>query len=369
MSGEGQKAPRWNRRLVGAWGCLLALAAIAAPSSFLIAQSGRKQANPSSKSPPARVRRPSDAGPASQNDAARPSAGKPPAELPESGATPVEIDEGEVVRIASNLVPIPTSVVDAQGRPVTNLALKDFELHVDGEPRPLGDLSRAETPVIMAVLFDNSSSLRAGREFEKQSAIKFFKNVLRPVDRAALFSVSTDGALEAPLTNDVKALVRAVENFGKPEGATSLFDVIDQAADYLRPHRGRKVIVLVSDGVDTSSRLDFDTTLRRALAADCQIYAVQTGHSDNTNLRDLVAERRLQELTAQTGGAVYAPRSNPELDKAFASISADLAQQYVLSYYPTGALRAGSFHAFTLRVPARHGLRVRTRKGYYTPKG
>ncbi|HVG38066.1 MAG TPA: VWA domain-containing protein, partial [Pyrinomonadaceae bacterium] len=281
----------------------------------------------------------------------------------------MEIDEGEVVRIASNLVPIPTSVVDAQGRPVTNLALKDFELHVDGEPRPLGDLSRAETPVIMAVLFDNSSSLRAGREFEKQSAIKFFKNVLRPVDRAALFSVSTDGALEAPLTNDVKALVRAVENFGKPEGATSLFDVIDQAADYLRPHRGRKVIVLVSDGVDTSSRLDFDTTLRRALAADCQIYAVQTGHSDNTNLRDLVAERRLQELTAQTGGAVYAPRSNPELDKAFASISADLAQQYVLSYYPTGALRAGSFHAFTLRVPARHGLRVRTRKGYYTPKG
>jgi len=368
MSGEGPTTERM-RRLAAPLCCLLALAAIAAPPSFSLAQSGRKQANPPSKSSP-RVRRPSDAGPASQNDAARPSAGKSSAETPkDDGANPVEIDDGEVVRIASNLVPIPASVVDAQGRPVTDLGLKDFELHVDGEPRSLGDLSRAETPVVMAVLFDNSSSLRAGREFEKQAAVKFFKNVLRPVDRAALFSVSTDGVLEAPLTNDVRALVRAVENFGKPEGATSLFDVLDQAADYLRPHRGRKVIVIVSDGVDTSSRLDFDTALRRALAADCQIYAVQTGHSDNTNLRDLVAERRLQELTAQTGGAVYAPRSNSELDQAFISISADLAQQYILSYYPSGALRAGSFHAFTLRIPARHGLRVRTRKGYYTPKG
>lgn len=363
---------RGSRRAV-AWCCVLALAALAAHPFLLLAQSGRKQTNPKS-APPAResggARRPSDGGGMPQGDgSSRPPAGKPPATTPKSGADAVEIDDGDVVRIASNLVPIPASVVDAQGRPVTDLALKDFELHVDGEPRALGDLSRAATPVVMAVLFDNSSSLRAGREFEKQAAVKFFKSVLRPIDRAALFSVSTDGVLETPLTNDVRALVRAVENFGKPEGATSLFDVIDQAAEYLRPHRGRKVIVIVSDGVDTSSRLDFDTTLRRALVADCQIYAVQTGHSDNTNLRDLVAERRLQEMTAQTGGAVYAPRTNPELDLAFASISADLAQQYVLSYYPSGSPRAGSFHVFTLRVPARQGLRVRTRKGYYTPKG
>ena len=279
------------------------------------------------------------------------------------------MDEGEVVRISSNLVPVPASVIDSQGRAVIDLGVKDFELLVDGEPRPIGDLSRAETPVRMALLFDNSSSLTTGREFEKHAAVRFFRSVLRPVDQAALYSISTEPTLVRTLTGDVKALTRAVESFGNPVGATSLFDTIAHAAEYLRPHRGRKVIVIVSDGVDTTSRLDFDETMQRALAADCQIFVVRTGHSDNTNLRDLAAERRLQEFAAQTGGAVYTPKGTADLDRAFAQISADLAQQYVLSYYATNSLRDGRFHAFALRVVTRPGMLVRTRKGYYAPRG
>jgi Ca-activated chloride channel family protein len=282
-----------------------------------------------------------------------------------------EVDDEEVVRISSNLVPLPASVVDAQGRAVTDLQLKDFELLVDGEVKPIGDVSRSDTPVSIALLYDNSASLRAGREFEKQAAIRFLRSVVRPIDRAAVYSIATDPELAHPLTNDVRALVRTIESFRVPDAdATALFDTIAAASAYLRPQRGRKVIVIVSDGTDTMSQAhDFDTTLARITADDCQVYAVRTGHSESANLRDLVGERRLIEFAARTGGAVYAPRTRADLEQAFSQIAADLSQQYVLAYYPAGDRRDGRFRTFSLRVTTRPNLRVRARKGYYPPKG
>ena len=294
----------------------------------------------------------------------------PPATATETTASREEIvDPEDVIRINSNLVSVPASVVDERGRAITDLKLEDFELRVDGQPKPISELGRAETPVRIALLFDNSSSLTAAREFEKQAAVRFFRRVMRPIDQATVYSVSTIPTLEQPLTSDVRSLVRTIEHFGKPEGATALFDAIAMAAAYLRPHQGRKVIVIVSDGADTISDLNFEGALQRAQAADCQIYAVQTGQMENANLRDLAAERRLQELAAQTGGALYVPRSTAELDPVFAQISADLAQQYVLSYYPTDDRRDGRFRTISLRIVTRPNLRVRARKGYYAPKG
>lgn len=279
-------------------------------------------------------------------------------------------DDDEVVRISSSLVPVPASVLDAAGRVVTDLRVEDFELLVDGRVRPVGDFSHAETPVSIALLFDNSSSLNATRDFERKAGIEFLKSVVRKVDRAAVYSISTTPELAHPLTNDVGALVRTVGGFGKAEGATALFDTIAAAADYLQPQKTRKVIVIVSDGTDTISDLDFDQTLARVLADDCQVYAVQTGNSQSANLRDLAGERRLQEFAAQTGGEVFIPRSNRELSDAFNQIAADLSQQYMLSYYPdSGEPRDGRFRSFTLNVKTRPNLRVRTRKGYYAPKG
>ena len=281
-----------------------------------------------------------------------------------------EVDEGDVVRIASNLVPLPVSVVDARGRAVSDLKLEDFELKVDGEPKPVAELTHAETPVSIALLFDNSASLNAARDFERQAGVRFLRSVIRPVDRAAVYSISTAPELSQTLTNDVGALVRTIESFGKPTGATAFFDTVAAAADYLKPEKTRRVIIIVSDGTDTTSDTDFDTTLARVLAADCQVYAVQTGNSDSPNLHDLAGERRLQEFAAQTGGAVYVPRSHAELDRAFAQIATDLAQQYVLSYYtPSTEARDGRFRSFTLNVKTRPNLKVRTRKGYYAPKG
>ena len=379
--------------------CACALLLLAAASQSPRAQSGRKSAPPpptmsagkAKPTPtPTPVRLPTGPiaeppTPESKADrypepARRPDETKPTATpTPQSAAQGAqasskpgaeEVGDEEVVRISSNLVPVPASVVDAKGRAVTDLKLEDFELRVDGELKPIGDISRAETPVSIALLFDNSSSLNATRDFERQAGIRFLKSVVRPVDRAAVYSISTEPWLAQPLTNDVHALVRTVENFGKAEGATALFDTVAAAAEYLKPQRTRKVIVIVSDGTDTISDLDFDTTMARLLADDCQVYAVQTGNSESANLHDLAGERRLQQFTAQTGGAVFVPHTNSELSDAFTEIAADLSHQYVLSYYPsTTDPRDGRFRSFTLNVKNRTGLRVRTRKGYYAPKG
>jgi Ca-activated chloride channel homolog len=305
----------------------------------------------------------------------------PPPPTPRPTPTPAEdtsagddIGVEDVVRITSNLVTVPASVVDSQGRAVVNLALEDFELRVDGQPRPITELSRAEVPVTLALLFDNSQSLTAAREFEKQAAIRFFRSVIRPIDRAAIYSVSTDVILAQPLTNNVSSLVRTIEHFNKPEGATRLLDAIAEAASYLRPYPGRKVIIIVSDGEDTLSDMDFDAVVRKTLAADCQVYAVQTkkieyvmltGQSSNANLQALAAERRMQDLTSHTGGAVYTPLQISDLDSAFTQISADLAQQYILSYYPTDERQDGRFRTISVRVSTRPNMRVRARRGYY----
>jgi Ca-activated chloride channel family protein len=277
----------------------------------------------------------------------------------------VEVDDGDIVRVSSNLVPVSATVTDTRGKAITDLTVDDFELRVDGQPKPIGGLSHAETPVRMVMLFDNSDSIRSSREFEKQAAIRFFKSVLRPVDQAAIYSVGTVFDLVQPLTNDVQRLVRTIERFDKPEGATKLMDAMAHAAEYLRLVPGRKVLVIVSDGSDTISDLTYDETLRRVLAADCQVYAVQTGVFESANLYDLMAVRRLETFSDRTGGAVYIPKSTAELDSAFAQISADLAQQYVLSYYPTDEGRDGRFRVINLRVKTRPNLRVRARRGYY----
>jgi Ca-activated chloride channel family protein len=361
---------------------LFCLTSALSPSFVVSGQSGRRQAPTS----PIIVNMPTSEGGGRSRQVPQPQVDAPspvePAPQPTGGSVsdgqkeaagkskPAGEDVGadEVVRVTSNLVAVPASVVDGDGRILSELKLQDFELRVDGVKKPLSDLFRSDTPVTLAMLFDNSSSLMQSRELEKQAAMRFFRHVMRSQDQAAIYNVYNEVILAQPLTHDVHSLVRTIESFGKPEGATSLFDAIAQAADYLRRFAGRKVILVVSDGADTTSQLDFETTLRRAQVADCQIYVVQTGQTNNANLRDLLAERRMEEFATQTGGAVYVPHSNTDLDRAFEQISADLAQQYLLSYYPNDDPQDGRFRAISLTVPSHPNARIRTRKGYYPRK-
>ena len=297
------------------------------------AQSGRNQGKATKTS--TRKSRPTGSSP-EQTGPPIPASSVPQSRQPDPAkvSPDQEVDDSDTIRVSSNLVPIPASVLDPKGTAIVGLKLEDFELRVDGQLKQISDMTRSETSVRLVMLFDNSGSLDSAREFEKQAARHFFRKVMRPSDEAAIYSVETDSYLAQPLTSDVQLLERTIESFGKPEGSTSLFDAIIEAAAYLRPYTGRRVMVIVSDGVETTSRNDFETTIQRVLADDCQIFIVQTGLYDGANLRALAAERRMEQLSGQTGGAVYIPKSTIELNEAFQQIAADLAHQYVLSYYP-----------------------------------
>lgn len=285
--------------------------------------------------------------------------------------------DDEVISIESALVPIPVSLIGSDGRPIRNLVKEDLTLTVDGEPAEISELFTSDTPVRLALLFDNSSSVMVAREFEKDAAIRFFKRVLRPdKDLAALFSVATATRLEQTFTGDVSRLVRSIELFPPPAGATALLDGIIQAANYLEDTTGRRVIVIVSDGDDTVSDSTFEKTIKTLQTTNCQVFVVKTTDFENfirtgsrtgsANTRQLSAERRMKEIAEQTGGAVYSPIDRTELDGAFRQISAELSQQYIISYYPEpDPARSGTFRTFDLKYKRPDKVMIRFRKGYY----
>jgi len=297
--------------------------------------------------------------------------------------TPKAADESEdIIKVENALVPIPASVLDQFGRAITNLKLQDFELMVNGRPAEVAEITRSETPIRLALLFDNSSSVQIAREFEKEAAIKFFRRVIQPdKDLAALFSVADATRLEQPFTKNIPSLTQAIQSFPEPKGATALLDGIIEVTDYLRNADGRRVLVIVSDGEDTIS--DYSTTLEKVVKnlqlTNTQVYVVKTKDFENfkrtgqrlgnANIRALEAERRMIEITKQTGGSVYSPIDEQELDDAFRQISAELAQQYILSYYPDDPTAdRGQFRQISLGVKNRPNVTVRTRQGYYVPK-
>ena len=138
-------------------------------------------------------------------------------------------------------------------------------------------------------------------------------------------------------------------------------------------------MIIVSDGDDTLSDTTFEETIKALQVANCQVYVVKTtdfenfkrtgSRRGNANIRQLAAERRMNDIAAQTGGAVYSPIDERELDDAFKQISAELSQQYILSYYPDDDFaKRGQFREISLGLKGKSGMSVRTRKGYYVPK-
>lgn len=286
-------------------------------------------------------------------------------------------ESDEIIKVDSVLVPIPVSVLDSKGKAVTDLRLADFELKIDGKVVDIGDIARSDTPIRMAMLFDNSSSVLLARDFEQEAAVRFFRRVIRPEkDRSALFSVAAITHLEQPITSDVGLLTQAIEMLPPPEGATALLDGIITVAEYLRSTSGRRVIVIVSDGEDTISDSTLEAVLKSLQINNCQVFVVKTTDFENykrtgsrvgnANIRRLDAERRMGEITRQTGGMVFSPIDEKEMNAAFDRISAELSQQYVLSYYPNDeAEKVAEFREISLSVKGKQNLTIRARKGYY----
>jgi Ca-activated chloride channel homolog len=302
----------------------------------------------------------------------------PPLRLPEQ--TPQE--SGVSIRINSDLVTVVTTISRRSSNDPLELRREDFEVLEDGIPQEIANFAReAEQPLQMVMLFDTSLSISQKIDFERRAAAKFFERVMRPQDRAALFAFSTEITVLQEFTGKVPLLVNAMNQLWA-QGATSLYDAIFQASDYLKPAQGRRVIVVVSDGGDTTSQRTLLEALANAQRSDVMIFAVFTGNGDfSENLRDLAGERALETLTSETGGTLYRPIATPgtqgretdelsikELDLAFYNLAEQLRTQYTLGFYSTNDKRDGSFRKLAVRVK-KPGYTTRARSGYYAPRG
>jgi Ca-activated chloride channel homolog len=290
-------------------------------------------------------------------------------------------EEDEVIRISSDLVTVVATVAKKTLTDALDLKLEDFEILEDGVPQEIANFSRdADQPLSIVMLYDTSLSVAKRLEFERRASAKFLERVLRQQDRAALFSVSTDVVLMQDFTNRLPLLISAMKQM-KPQGATSLYDAIYLASDYLKKVDGRRIIVMISDGGDTTSHKGLLEVLTKAQQSDTLIYPVYTGQlNPSQNLRDLAAERALETLAAETGGEVLRPANHAdapnneadeqslrELERAFTNLAEQLRTQFVLGFFSTNEKKDGAYRKLTIRVK-KPGHTARARAGYYAPK-
>ena len=341
---------------------LLPFAFCVLPLAFA-AQSGRQPAQPApqDKPLPQQQRRQPAPPPASQETRPRRSADEPQDEKP--------------IKLSADLVTIITSVTDAGGNQVNDLTQNDLEVYEDDVPQKIAGFYReGQIPLRLIFLFDTSSSIRQRFDFEQRAAARFFRKVIQARDNAALMSVSSDPRLEVQLTSDIDRLINVMSAL-KAEGATSLYDSMIESAKYIRPSEGRHVMVVLSDGSDTSSASTLAQALTEVQKSDIVIYAVHsTGVAPSANVQDLAGEFVLKAMCEDTGGRAFFPpvfedqrKESRDLDDIYHRIAAEVRAQLVLTYYSNAQTKPGTFRS--IRVESkRPGLQVRARRGYYTAK-
>jgi VWFA-related protein len=345
-----------------------------------------------------------------------------------------EVDEGDVVRVETQLVSVPAVVTTSGGRPLAGLHEGNFLVYENGQPQKIATFATTDVPFEIALLLDTSGSTRADVALIRQAANAFVA-ALRPGDRVAIVAFNTarrERSLTAKvdllttLTDDRKVLSTAIENLGTSNG-TPFYDALGKiATDVFREKpteemRGRRAVVALTDGVDSTSDSDFAAARSSLLRATLASYFIQVNTEDfvedrllkdceddgrlslsakqlqryrlifyprakaedymdfcamgpferMTISRDLynVARVEMNELAKDSGGRNFIANSLQDARAAFARVATEIGTQYSLGYYPSNKNRDGKFRAIRVEL---HGLtdkaQVRAREGYFAPK-
>jgi len=287
---------------------------------------------------------------------------------------PTPDPEAETIHISTNLVAVPVSVTDAQGNPVRNLTLEDFQIDEEGVKQtiqPLGEPGK--TPLELALLFDVSRSIRNRFDFERETAGRFLKEILKPGDAVSVFSIGTAPKLSVQRTESAENAVAATAAIQPTEDSTAFFDTIVRASHHL--HDGsnpgvRRVMVVLSDGEDTNSeRYRLGDASRELQRADALFYAINpSGPSIRLNKISSKGHEGMLRLAEETGGVAFLPDKVEDLTRVFNQITAELQAQYLFGYDSTNETNDGKYRRITVQIPSRPELRIRARKGYYAPK-
>ena len=281
---------------------------------------------------------------------------------------PVAIPQETVIRVNVRLVRLLATVKDASGGLVGSLTKTNFTIFDNGAKQEIAVFEHhTEQPLSIALLFDTSASVGIALKYEADAATRFLHAVLRegnPDDEIALYTFNWQVGLRAGYTRRAEKLERALHQI-HAEGGTSLYDAIYLASQDMEGREGRHVIIVVTDGGDTTSYKDFHAALDAAQRADAVIYPVLVMPITNDAGRNIGGENALTTLANGTGGMVFTPDLGPALDAAFTDILTALRTQYLLGYYPKDVpLTKNRFHQLRVAVD-RPRLRVITRSGYY----
>ncbi len=271
-------------------------------------------------------------------------------------------------RVDVSLVRILATVKDNTGRLVGDLEKQDFTILDNGAPQQVAVFERrTEQPLLVSLLIDNSGSTAKDLKYEIESVNRFLRAFFtegNPKDALALYSFNYEVRKLTNFTRSQSTIERSLKGL-KGEAGTSLYDAIYLAARELEDRDGRKVIVVVTDGGDTTSVKDFHGALKAAQLSDAVIYSILVMPITNDAGRNIGGENALTTIGERTGGRVFAPNLGPGIDKAFADILKELRTQYLLGFYPKNVpLNADPFHKLEIKVPGAD-LRVSSRNGYY----
>jgi VWFA-related protein len=271
------------------------------------------------------------------------------------------------VRSNVSLVNIYFSALDKKGVPVTGLTKQDFEVFENGDRQEIEFFSetekRRDVILTIALLIDTSGSVKDKLGYEVETAAEFFREILRPdLDLALIVQFDSQVNLVQDFTQNQDNLIRALHSL-RAGGNTTLYDAIYLAAeDKLKDEAGRRVMVVISDGDDTSSLVSREEALEAAQKSDALIYGI--GVRGKESRGDFGA---LKDFAKQTGGAFFSPNAEFEkIQEAFQSIKREIRGQYSLAYSPRDKRKNGAFRSIEIRC-SRKDVRVRARRGYYAP--
>jgi Ca-activated chloride channel family protein len=281
-----------------------------------------------------------------------------------------------IITVESRLVPVAMNVVDDKGAPVGGLTIDDFEVAEDGKPQKIAVFDKeSTTPLSMVMAIDASESVFSDERLEREAAKKFVRSILRPQDEIDLMDFADNVREIVAFTNDTKRFETGLGQIVHGE-ATAVYDAVYLASERLRDTKleggRRRVIVMITDGENTTHHGSYTSSLEQAQRAGAMIYALIIVPIEADAGRSEGGEHALIQMANDTGGKYYYVSDKRDLAPAFQHVSDDLRTQYTVGYYAPqkGGDRSG-FRKIEIRLKdpalrAKYTLRYRT--GYYGGK-
>ncbi|WP_031499064.1 VWA domain-containing protein [Bryobacter aggregatus] len=276
--------------------------------------------------------------------------------------------DSPTIRVEVQLIRVLANVKDQSNQLVGGLSKEDFEIFDNGVPQQISIFERSTNqPLNVAVLLDISASVAKDLRYETESSLGFARSLINegnPDDIIALITFNHAVDLVAGFTRRIRRLENAMRDVRTGSG-TALYDAVYLAGEELEGREGRKVMICVTDGGDTASRLKFNDAMLAAQRAQASLYAILVTPILNNAGRNQGGENALQLMAERTGGRVLQPTTYAKLGESFDAILRDLRTQYLLAYYPRNlSPTKDKFHRLEVRMRP-PGLRVSARTGYY----